>query len=244
MRRKGFTLIELLVVIAIIAILAAILFPVFAKAKEKARQAGCQAHIRQLALAHIMYTSDYDDTFPLMGNDTNGGGLYRGDYTWRFCIFPFVESVGVYQCGSDATKWPRWFMEQIGVWDMDYYYGRSSYAANVLHDEYFYLSSTGSYPPDGPYGRSTGFTKNPAECILVMPGYGWAEGGSMGNPDPGIGVWNDFWYSTHRCVKRHNGGANWSFCDGHVKYLKPSQIETPGYDCNTTAQREVAADWP
>src|SRR3984957_5324065 len=65
MPKKGFTLIELLVVIAIIAILAAILFPVFAAAREKARQTSCASNLRQLGLATLMYVQDYDETFPL-----------------------------------------------------------------------------------------------------------------------------------------------------------------------------------
>lgn len=65
--RRGFTLIELLVVIAIIAILAAILFPVFARAREKARQASCQSNIKQIVLGAIMYTQDYDDSVPPHG---------------------------------------------------------------------------------------------------------------------------------------------------------------------------------
>lgn len=72
MRRKGFTLIELLVVIAIIAILAAILFPVFAKAREKARQASCLSNIKQLSLGVVMYTEDYDQTYPPASYATTG----------------------------------------------------------------------------------------------------------------------------------------------------------------------------
>jgi len=74
-RRKGFTLIELLVVIAIIAILAAILFPVFAKAREKARQASCQSNLKQITLAFLMYASDYDEAYPIFnwGNRPCGG---------------------------------------------------------------------------------------------------------------------------------------------------------------------------
>jgi prepilin-type N-terminal cleavage/methylation domain-containing protein/prepilin-type processing-associated H-X9-DG protein len=101
---RGFTLIELLVVIAIIAILAAILFPVFAQAREKARAITCASNEKQLGLAFIMYESDYDDHWPY-GNyplplgyvsSTLGNG-------WAGEIYPYVKSTGVYQCPDDAT---------------------------------------------------------------------------------------------------------------------------------------------
>src|SRR5688572_32605433 len=94
-RRAGFTLIELLVVIAIIAILAAILFPVFAQAREKARQAGCMSNCKQLGLASNMYAQDYDEMLP--GHDwTKGQGLfplpdgrlYKGHVAWTVQFYP------------------------------------------------------------------------------------------------------------------------------------------------------------
>jgi prepilin-type N-terminal cleavage/methylation domain-containing protein len=95
---NGFTLIELLVVIAIIAILAAILFPVFAKVREKARQASCQSNLKQLGLAFVQYVQDYDEKYPC----TNAGNSSaRG---WATMIYPYVKSTGVYECPDDATQ--------------------------------------------------------------------------------------------------------------------------------------------
>src|SRR5437660_12674270 len=74
-KRSGFTLIELLVVIAIIATVAAILFPVFAQAREKARQATCQSNLKQIGLAALMYAQDYDETMPNSGSSAGGGDL-------------------------------------------------------------------------------------------------------------------------------------------------------------------------
>jgi len=95
-RRSGFTLIELLVVIAIIAILAAILFPVFATAREKARQTSCSSNLKQLGLAFVQYTQDYDETWP-EGLNTYGQG-------WAGRIYPYVKSKGVFACPDDSNQ--------------------------------------------------------------------------------------------------------------------------------------------
>ncbi|MBQ7257504.1 MAG: prepilin-type N-terminal cleavage/methylation domain-containing protein [Abditibacteriota bacterium] len=127
--KKGFTLIELLVVIAIIAILAAILFPVFAQAREKARQASCLSNMKQLGTALVLYIDDYDETYPprLLGwydnNDAKYGGhasdfpsrhwgRYSKDWTlagewdwwtWADSIFPYVKNIKMYRCPSNEN---------------------------------------------------------------------------------------------------------------------------------------------
>src|SRR6187549_1872617 len=91
--KKGFTLIELLVVIAIIAILAAILFPAFARARENARRASCQSNLKQIGLGIMQYTQDYDEKYPYQA--TGGAGDCFADtapINWARGIYPYVKS--------------------------------------------------------------------------------------------------------------------------------------------------------
>jgi len=119
-RRRGFTLIELLVVIAIIAILAAILFPVFAQARAKARGASCLSNLKQLTLGMVMYAQDYDETFPQWKWDQSysGGGGGPGptnDATtlWWNAIYPYVKNVQVYNCPDNNYNFTT---RQDGHW--------------------------------------------------------------------------------------------------------------------------------
>ena len=109
-KRRGFTLIELLVVIAIIAILAAILFPVFAQAREAARTTSCLSNVKQLSLGALMYVQDYDEEFWAWnwGFDCNGGnnGHPRDSAAfWTMAIYPYVKNTKVYQCPDDILQW-------------------------------------------------------------------------------------------------------------------------------------------
>src|SRR6058998_246498 len=112
-RTRAFTLIELLVVIAIIAILAAILFPVFAQAREKARQISCISNIKQVGLAFIMYDQDYDETFPSpVAFSSQGGGCapqldwWHLNGGWAILTYPYIKNGGIFHCPSAET--PFW----------------------------------------------------------------------------------------------------------------------------------------
>src|SRR5437868_4159088 len=103
-RSKGFTLIELLVVIAIIAILAAILFPVFAQAREKARAITCVSNLKQIALATLMYSQDYDEKY--FSGWGSGGGPEPGVIVWRVAILPYVKMGGKVPVTTDDVYDP------------------------------------------------------------------------------------------------------------------------------------------
>jgi len=100
--RRGFTLIELLVVIAIIAILAAILFPVFAQAREKARQTTCLSNLKQVGTGMLMYTQDYDETFPYNRFIGSGGATW---FNWKYAILPYIKNQQIYECPNARPQY-------------------------------------------------------------------------------------------------------------------------------------------
>jgi prepilin-type N-terminal cleavage/methylation domain-containing protein/prepilin-type processing-associated H-X9-DG protein len=142
----GFTLIELLVVIAIIAILAAILFPVFARARENARRASCQSNLKQIGLGVLQYAQDYDEKYPTADwwNPTPSGTKPVG---WANRIQPYLKSLQVFGCPSDSNALkPMWGNPAEG-----YYV---SYAGNAYRDNVGWTES--GAPHRGPFGSSGG----------------------------------------------------------------------------------------
>lgn len=105
-KRPGFTLIELLVVIAIIGILAAILFPVFARARENARRASCESNLKQIGLGLLQYTQDYDEKLTRAHYGGNGPSDAVLKYKWMDAIYPYVKSEEVFNCPSHDFEAP------------------------------------------------------------------------------------------------------------------------------------------
>ena len=191
MHRRGFTLIELLVVIAIIAILAAILFPVFARAREKARQTSCLSNLKQIALAELMYVQDYDETLTPLVTAAPGDG--RNDRTtWFALLTPYMKNAQIGQCPSIKPHGWTYPSGNILQYDysMDYLMGGQVMAMITQPSEVFMFC-------DGTNGNITYYR------LYVHPP--WLRAGSYGNPP-------DFF--------RHNGGANFAFVDGHAKWVK------------------------
>ena len=210
--RRGFTLIELLVVIAIIAILAAILFPVFAKAREKARTASCQSNLKQMATAFLMYAQDYDEktcclsliyagtgsTYglpSLIPGDTffNYYGSYQGWYSWVFMIYPYVKNSQLFQCPSSTYSC-------YGV-----SYGMPAYAGHPTGYTGYFNSRR----------LLADFTR-PAESFM------FADKQAGGGPQYILST------QYYACGHRHNDGIVCAFVDGHVKWHKANTGQIGG----------------
>jgi prepilin-type N-terminal cleavage/methylation domain-containing protein/prepilin-type processing-associated H-X9-DG protein len=190
----GFTLIELLVVIAIIAILAALLFPVFAKAREKARQSSCLSNLRQIALGLEAYCQDYDET--------NVRAYYGGQTVirWHQAIQPYVKNIDIFRCASSGQS-----SDPFSGLYMSYGMNSFNFAPSV--DPSFW------------YGPADGDLQDPAGTIWVTdsqhpsdpPQGSYYVGGGAVFSEPVL-----------RVGYRHNEGFNSLFYDGHCKWLRTS----------------------
>lgn len=163
-RSKGFTLIELLVVIAIIAILAAILFPVFAQARDKGRQATCNSNIRQITMAFMMYINDYDETFMIWNSAISVPGTYWP--YWNYAVDPYIkgqmnalERKGIWICPS-ATK--------LSNVNMTYGYNHVKLGRLSVTGDPAYLASTGN-------AATLASLQEPANTVVVTDGLEFAR---------------------------------------------------------------------
>jgi prepilin-type N-terminal cleavage/methylation domain-containing protein/prepilin-type processing-associated H-X9-DG protein len=221
--RFAFTLIELLVVIAIIAILASILFPVFARARENARRASCQSNLKQIGLGILMYVQDYDEKYPMLWYGTSnpsvpqteprtpgaefkegdgGYGVLDNYITWMDLIYPYTKSVQVFRCPSSVDALYYADYELSGAYGGFYssYYGRTNAVTSMaeINDP----AGTAMVWETGP--ESNGVTYE------VKYGY---RGTASNIPR---------WPNAH---KIHLEGMNMTFGDGHVKWMSVATID-------------------
>jgi len=240
---SGFTLIELLVVIAIIAILAAILFPVFAKVREKARQTSCLSNEKQLGLGFAQYVSDYDQMWPFGSykipalNGPVGNG-------WAGQIYPYIKSSAVYTCPDDPTTSPVAGETPI------------SYGFNCdipRHDPFYNLGIAGvdsafnapavtvtlfeirgnvanvTTPTEGlgtaqkDYSATGDAVPDPVWNVGTSNANGLYDTGYLGGAMiAGLGLLNTGHY--HGATGRHTDGSNYLMADGHAKWLRADNV--------------------
>jgi len=258
---KGFTLIELLVVIAIIAILAAILFPVFAQVREKARQTSCSSNLKQLGLAVMQYVQDNDETFPIGFTDWVGTAP-----TWPVEISPYVKTYKIFQCPDDSLS------KNVNTWKgtpISYVAnGASKYDTSVSHWRYMGVftpmkDADGDWnnpkvtgPEDYAYDtapRTIASIGRPTDTIML--GEMHNQDGNLSNSTENMSAWQfntltDFFQyesipnGTRPAAAYPNGPngeisaphggktmANFLFTDGHVKSMRPS-LTNPGNDAD------------
>ncbi len=166
MKRHGFTLIELLVVIAIIAILAAILFPAFVKAREKARQSACVSNLKQQGLAILCYSGDWDGCWPqLMVGHVNGAGDPPLMVFWTGELQPYLRSTNVFDCKSSQRD--ACVYTEIGIRPADCATKMGSYLANGAYVGNWRAPGK---PPRDPFGNHA-YGSHPWDATFVHPGH-------------------------------------------------------------------------
>jgi prepilin-type N-terminal cleavage/methylation domain-containing protein/prepilin-type processing-associated H-X9-DG protein len=226
-RHVGFTLIELLVVIAIIAILAAILFPVFAQARERARAISCISNLKQIGLATMMYTEDYDEMFfvqPFPGSYTDPTTNITSYYEYYpDLLYPYVKNTQLFK-EPDFQGYPWWiYTNFIGAPGAPAGLQKSPNVQSL--DDYHLGYGINETLLDGPTPTALAAVQQPADIMTYSDGYELWNTYIGYCLDLGDGGYRTYAISSDQVnwfygPPRHFNGANFSFTDGHAKYAR------------------------
>ena len=206
--KRGFTLIELLVVIAIIAILAAILFPVFARAREKARQTSCLSNQKQWALAWHMYAQDYDESVPSYAQLIGVPPAHSWGARWYAVLEPYIKNQQMRTCPSDAEGSTQAYGLSYAY--NGYYLGDPQWMSTCA-----LVLAEISRPSETFMAGETKF----GTYFLYRPDQDYPPPTDPTGPD----------FRDKVAWRRHNDGANYSFCDGHAKWLAGSVVDSANW---------------
>lgn len=260
MKRRAFTLIELLVVISIISILAAILFPVFARARENARRTSCLSNQRQIGLGIMQYVQDYDETYPSTQRYTNAAET--GTTFWYWDIEPYIKDFQIFRCPSSTQGYGPaaasydWNRVVDGI--KHPYVRAGNYGASQLlmrvrnATNYPYVKMSAVVAPATTYMIMDSGSFQIYPTLATAPGstYEYLPGmGALGVPaGASVGRYGDDFQRG-----RHFGGINVIFADGHAKWLKAETIHSEakkmtdaGWAINarvTSASMQVSSAW-
>jgi len=211
-RNRAFTLIELLVVIAIIAILAAILFPVFAQAKAAAKKISCTSNHKELVLAGLMYMDDFDDTwFPRYAACPNTGPINDSQFLWEGLLQPYIKNQGIFICTAAAgSKYTQWWSTR----------GEASEGQNATMGGWYWV-----IPGDPCGGTMILNTVTSMNSVVKSVMFADSPFGPTSAGWRGYLARNDALNTTGLAISdRHTQGTNHAFFDGHAKWYKASAV--------------------
>lgn len=220
MKKTAFTLIELLVVIAIIAILAAILFPVFAQARAKARQIACLSNQKQIGTAFMMYIQDYDETFPFSDYGTSGNATSY--VVWPFLVEPYIKG-GVQGTTNKNQKKSIFVCPDNGAGTPDSFFAGGAAARGLLNynvNRYLMEANRNNQGlNNGLSVQSLAAVEAPASLVMMCEAIGTLpEIQGRDNRYTTASDQHNAGYMNARM--RHSGGSNYTFSDGHAKWFK------------------------
>lgn len=235
MKHRAFTLIELLVIVGVIAVLAAILMPLFNRSPENGRKSSCQSHLKQIALGIKQYEQDFDERYPLF-MVTNGSSTGVPYYGWADAIQIYLEDISLFQCPADVLS------------------GNSD-PRQAGYNDYFYNANFMVFYKGQWTGAPESLLGSPAQTILAGERWNFIDDASNNARSNFCGDGTSLSKFGQRCAPSppnyatlpspqvHLDGSNLAFADGHVKWLRgnsptqSAQVLNNGYTQKTIAQK-------